>query len=253
MAKSYTVQLDVFEGPLQLLLEIIEHAELDITRVALARVTDQYLAHLQRYQDQGLADLSSFLVIAARLLQIKSEALLPKPPEREPGQEDVAGELARKLKTYKKFKQAAGFLNKRRREGLQSYIRLAPQPARRPTLDLAGFDSLDLRLAFIEALQAAPGPVKMDRVVIAPKVRIRDKIRLILDSLRRRRAASFRTLFQGATSRIEVVVSFLAVLELIKRKQIVARQDELFGDISLEPGDEWRDDQDTDFELEFEG
>jgi len=84
----YTVRLPVYEGPLDLLLELIERAELDITKIALAQVTDQYLAHLRSVAERDLADLASFLVVATRLLQIKSEALLPRPPEREPGEED---------------------------------------------------------------------------------------------------------------------------------------------------------------------
>ena len=82
---SYTVRLPVFEGPLDLLLELIERAELDITKVALAQVTDQYLSYLRQLETKDPSDLASFLVVAARLLQIKSEALLPRPPEREPG------------------------------------------------------------------------------------------------------------------------------------------------------------------------
>ena len=84
---GYTIELPVYQGPLDLLLELIERAELDITRVALAQVTDQYLAYLQQFSEYHLEDLASFLVIASRLLQIKSEALLPRPPVREPGEE----------------------------------------------------------------------------------------------------------------------------------------------------------------------
>jgi segregation and condensation protein A len=94
---TYTVRLPVYEGPLDLLLELIERAELDITKIALAQVTDQYLSHLRQITQRDLDDLASFLVVAARLLQIKSEALLPRPPEREPGEEDPGDALARQL------------------------------------------------------------------------------------------------------------------------------------------------------------
>ena len=82
--ESYTIHLPVYEGPLDLLLELIEQAELDITKIALAQVTDQYLSYLRQIPEHHLEDLTSFLIVAARLLQIKSEALLPRPPEREP-------------------------------------------------------------------------------------------------------------------------------------------------------------------------
>jgi len=98
----YAVQLPVFEGPLDLLLELIERAELDITRVSLAQVTHQYLEYLRLVPAHDLADLAAFLVVAARLLQIKSEALLPRPPTREPGEEDPGDALARQHIAYKK-------------------------------------------------------------------------------------------------------------------------------------------------------
>jgi Segregation and condensation protein ScpA len=125
---AYTVQLPVFEGPLDLLLHLIERAELDITRVALAQVTDQFLGYLAAMQERHMDEVVSFLVIAARLLQIKSEALLPRPPQREAGEEDPGEELARQLRLYKAFKKSAEFLQQRESLGLRSYLRLAPPP-----------------------------------------------------------------------------------------------------------------------------
>jgi segregation and condensation protein A len=99
---GYTVTITVYEGPLDLLLQLIEHAELDITAVALAKVTDQYLAYIHLMQVPA-DEISAFLVVAAKLLQIKSEALLPRPPVREVGEEDPAEALARQLRIYKRF------------------------------------------------------------------------------------------------------------------------------------------------------
>ena len=96
--RSYKVQTSVYEGPLDLLLSLIERAELDITAVSLASVTDQYLAHLQGLERMIPDEISAFLVIAAKLVQIKSEALLPRPPEREPGEEDPGESLVEQLK-----------------------------------------------------------------------------------------------------------------------------------------------------------
>src|SRR3990172_100954 len=115
---SYTVRLSVYEGPLDLLLDLIERAELDITKIALAQVTDQYLAHLRQVAQRDIADLASFLVVAGRLLQIKSEALLPRPPEREPGEEDPGDALALQLILYRQFKQVAAALAERVAAGL---------------------------------------------------------------------------------------------------------------------------------------
>ena len=107
---DYKVATPVYEGPLDLLLGLIKRAELDITRLALAQVTDQYLAHLKTLTTHEPDEVSAFLVIATRLLQIKSEALLPRPPDRAPDEEDPGEALARQLLTYKRFKEIAGIL-----------------------------------------------------------------------------------------------------------------------------------------------
>lgn len=246
-----TVLLPVYEGPLDLLLELIERAELDITKVSLAQVTDQYLAYLQRAPEHELADLASFLVVAARLLQIKSEALLPRPPLREPGEEDPGDALARQLIAYKRYKQVAIQLSKREAAGLRTYLRVAPPPTVEPKLDLSRITLADLQRALQQALAAVAGPT-LDEVVAAPKVRIRDKIVLIVDALRARGQTTFRRLLQHARSRLEIVVSFLAILELVKRRQVTVQQHELFGDIEIVPGAEWNATQDVELESEFE-
>ena len=108
---NYTVQLPVYAGPLDLLLQLIERDELDITKVALAQVTEQFLAHLKVLESLNLADIADFLVVAARLVLIKSEALLPRPVVRQPGEEDPADELARQLIAYKRYKEIAQLLH----------------------------------------------------------------------------------------------------------------------------------------------
>lgn len=249
---SYEVQLPVFEGPLDLLLELIERAELDITKVALAQVTDQYLAYLRRDTEHDLADLASFLVVAARLLQIKSEALLPRPPERAAGEEDPGEALARQLIAYKKYKQIAFHLAERGRQGLRSYLRLAAPPTIPPTLDLTGLVPDDLRRALEEALAPRPTGPGLESVVSALKVNIRDQIRLILASIRARGRTSFRRLLRKVSSRLEIVVTFLAVLELVKLRRVVAQQGQLFDDIELVPSETWREDQEAELDLEFD-
>ncbi len=246
---SYTVQLPVFEGPLDLLLHLIERAELDITRVALAQVTDQFLGYLAAMQERHMEEVVGFLVIAARLLQIKSEALLPRPPQRETGEEDPGEELARQLRLYKAFKKSAEFLQHRELLGLRSYVRLAPPPRVPPRFDLSSVTLADLTHAAALVFSRAPLAPPLNMVVSAPIVTIREQIRRIADAIRREGKAAFNRVIRGFQTKMEVVVAFLAMLELVKRRQVVARQFELFGEIELVPTDTWNDD--ADFDLEF--
>ena len=249
---AYTVLLPVYEGPLDLLLDLIERAELDITRVSLAQVTDQYLEYLRLIPAHDLADLASFLVVAARLLQIKSEALLPRPPTREPGEEDPADALARQLIAYKKYKQVAVLLAERELAGLRTYLRRAAPPAAETKLDPTGLSIEMLQRAMLGLLaEMASGP-QLDEVVAPPKVRIRDKIRMLLSALRAEGRTTFRRMLSSARTRLEIVVSFLAVLELVKRHQVVVQQPELFGDIEVLPGAAWRPNQEPELELDLE-
>jgi segregation and condensation protein A len=116
-------------------LSLIEKAELDITRLALAQVTDQYLSYIQQMDAVNAADISEFLVIAAKLIQIKSAALLPKPPVIEPEEEDPAEALARQLIEYKKFKLASQFFAGREENGLRTYLHIARTPKIEPRLE----------------------------------------------------------------------------------------------------------------------
>ncbi len=252
-ASNYTVQLPVFAGPLDLLLQLIEREELDITKVALAQVTDQFLAHLKVLEHQEIADLAEFLVIAARLILIKSEALLPRPVERAAGEEDPGDELARQLLAYKKYKQIAGMLKEREDANLRTYLRLAPPPKVEKKLDFSKLTPDDLLEAVRRALALMPDKPALGTVVAPPKVTIRDQIRLIVQSLRGQSGrVSFQKLLEGATSRLEVVVTFLAVLELIKRRKIEAQQAQMFGEIELISIGEWTEDEAGLAELEFE-
>jgi segregation and condensation protein A len=252
-SSNYTVQLPVFAGPLDLLLQLIEREELDITKVALAQVTDQFLAYIKVLENLDIADLAEFLVIAARLILIKSEALLPRPVERQPGEEDPGDELARQLIAYKKYKQIAGMLKEREEANLRTYLRLAPPPKVEKKLDFSKLTTLDLLEAVRRAMALTPDKPTLGTVVAAPKVTIRDQIRVIANSLRTQNGrASFQKLLATATTRLEIVVTFLAVLELIKRRKIEARQEQMFGEIELLSIGEWTEDEDVMAELEFE-
>ena len=247
---GYTVAIPIYEGPLDLLLRLIEHAELDITAVALALVTDQYLTHIRKMENARPDEISAFLVIAAKLIQIKSEALLPRPPVRDVSEDDPAENLARQLRIYKRFKEIANLLEGRDSLGLHTYIRLAPPPKFEGRLDLSEITIVDLLEAARATFLQEKEKQSLGTVISAPRVTIRQKIAFIANTLNKNKNSSFKALIDSANSRLEVVVTFLALLELVKRYRVSARQDTLFGNIEIERSDDW--DADEEFELEFE-
>jgi len=234
---TYEVRLPVFEGPLDLLLHLIERQELDITVIALAQVTDQYLAHLRTMDRIDPAYLADFLVVAARLLLIKSRLLLPQPPVvEEEEEEDVGDELVRQLREYQRFKAAARLLAEREAQGLRSYVRVAAPPALPHRADLSGLTLDDLLAAMRRVFQEGP-VVTVSRIVAPLVVSIGDKIAEIRGTLARRRRLLFSELTRRARSRVEVIVTFLALLELMKQRAVRARQEQLFGEIVVEAMD----------------
>jgi len=240
----------VYDGPLDLLLNLIEHAELDITSVSLAMVTDQYLAYINGLEQTNADEISAFIVIAAKLLQIKSEALLPRPPTRGPGEEDAGRSLVDQLKLYKRFKEIGGWLNAQEQANMRTYLRIAPPPKVEPKLDLTNLTLEKLvnaaEIAFAKEKEKQP----LGIIIAAPRVTIREKIDLISRTLKEVEHSTFRALLDAGASRLEIVVTFLALLELVKRYRVNAQQDGLFNDIDIARMDDWKDDEEM--ELEFE-
>lgn len=262
---NYSVVTPVYSGPLDLLLQLIERAELDITRLALAQVTNQYLAHIQGLTaaetDLPAEEVSAFLVIAARLVQIKSEALLPRPPVREASEEDPGDALARQLVTYKRFKELAEHLARREAAGLRAYYRSAPAPQVDFGFDLSGVTLDELAQAAQLIFASLIEPPALGSVVAPPRVTIREKIRLIAAYLRQNPRGAFADLLPAypaahpaanLPARLEVVVTFLALLELVKRRLIDVRQDGLFGPIQFEPSPTWQTDLPDEASLDLE-
>lgn len=247
---NYTVHTPVYEGPLDLLLNLIEHAELDITSVSLAMVTDQYLVYINSLEQINADEISAFLVIAAKLLQIKSEALLPRPPVREPGEEDVGRSLVDQLKLYKRFKEIGGWLHERQDLNLRTYLRIAPPPKVEPKLDMSNLTLEKLVAAAVEAFSKENEKKPLGDVIAPPRVTIREKIDLIAKLMKDVERSTFRSLLNQGASRLEIVVTFLAMLELVKRYRIHAHQEGLFDDIEIERMEEWTDDEEI--EIEFE-
>ncbi len=246
---GYTVTTPVYEGPLDLLLQLIEHAELDITALSLALVTDQYLDHINQMQVPA-DEISAFLVVAAKLIQIKSEALLPRPPVREAGEEDLGESLARQLRIYKRFKEISNWLDEREKLNLRTYLRVAPPPKVEGRLDLSNITLDDLLAAAQDIFSEEAEKQALGTVISAPRITIREKIILIAERLEKSHKATFSGLLGKRPSRLEVVVTFLALLELVKRYRISTLQEGLFSEIRIEKLEEWGTDEEL--EIEFE-
>lgn len=250
---EYLIQTDIYNGPLDLLLELIERAELDITLLSLAQVTDQFLATVRAMETNRPDDVSAFIVIAARLIQLKSAALLPKAPV-EIGEIDEASDddLATQLIRYRRYKQLAETLSYIEDTGFRSYERLAaPNLGIEPPLDLQ--DLTLEKMASVASLlfRKKAQPKAVSTVLAGPRLTIKDRILTILDRLKRGKTFLFSSLFRGnrpgnepindentpVESKVTVVVTFLAMLELMKRRVIQISQPERFGDIEIEPLD----------------
>lgn len=232
---DFSLTLPAFHGPLDLLLHLIESSELDITEVSLLQVTDQYLRHLRSREQIDLGALADFIAIGARLLLLKSRALLPRDPDAADDDEDdpaadIRG-LVEALRDYRRFKQAAEFL--RSRDGGHGTYRreVAPPKVVLPT----GLDTVTLA-SLVETIREVIARLPEDEPageVEREPVRLRDRITRLADVLDRDGRTSFRRLIEEATSRTMVIVDFMAVLELIKQRYLAAQQSAAFGDIEL--------------------
>ena len=231
---EYQVHLPEYQGPLALLLDLIEQARLDITRLALAQITDQFLAHVRAMQVRSPELISAFLVVASRLLYIKTQALLPtaaSPTETGEEEADPGEVLLRQLQTYRRFREAGRWLQARHEAGLTCFpsgFHGGARVSRFPSLE--GYTPEDLARAARRLLAPQePTPVTLPR----PRVSVRERLQALWSALRRvRRLSFFRWLRTGTRPTREVVVaSFLALLELLKQRRVRAEQPDLFADI----------------------
>ncbi|NMA12315.1 MAG: segregation/condensation protein A [Chloroflexi bacterium] len=229
----YQIETDVYQGPLDLLLELIEKAELDITVLSLAQVTDQFLETVKQMEEDDPSEVSAFIVIAARLILIKSRALLPQPPGVISDLDEDSGEdLAQQLILYRRFKQLAGWLYQREDIHFQSYERLsAPNLDFEPPLDLSNFSLERLQQLAAELFAREAEKPALSTILSQPRITIGHRIMALTQKLKQRGKTSLFSMLSG--DRIETVVTFLAMLELIKRNLVDIRQDDLFGDIEI--------------------
>jgi segregation and condensation protein A len=227
------IHLPIFEGPLELLLRLIERDDLDITAVSLVAVADQYLQAIRTEEGFDPGALSEFVAIGARLVYLKSRALLPAPPAEavDLEEDNVGRELVDMLVEYRRYAAVADDLQVRQEAGMRHYPRLAPPPARPEGPGLDGV-TLDLmRKIMAQVLKRLPPQPRG----LVPRMRISlaQRVAALRERLARERRFSFRDLIAESKSRSEVVVSFLAVLELIKAGACEAKQAETWGEIEV--------------------
>jgi len=232
---STRVQLEIFEGPLDLLLHLIKKNEISITDIPIAAITEQYLATLEVMQSLNLDVAGEFLVMAATLVHIKSRMLLPAgddTTEDDEDGEDPREELIRRLLEYQRFKDAAEQLGQREILARDVFIRSGTPLEEVTVPNLREVSVFELLTALRRVLERLP----KDNVheVTLDKITVREKMTLLLDRLRGSAQVLFESLFSDIKSRMEVVVTFLAMLELVKVRAIRIFQDESGGPIQIE-------------------
>jgi len=222
------IHLDIFEGPLDLLLYLIKKNHINVYDIPIAEVTKQYLQFLELMKLLDINIASEYLVMAANLISIKSKMLLPKEEVCEEEELDPREELVKKLLEYEKFKEAAEFLKKKERERLKYVTRSDPLPQKEIYLEASIFDLIN---AFKKALKEVPKEVFFE--VIKDEYTVEEKMHDLLHLLLVKEKISLEELFSSAKNKLEIIAIFLAILELIKLKEVVAIQKELFGSILI--------------------
>ncbi|MFQ5586902.1 MAG: segregation and condensation protein A [Thermodesulfobacteriota bacterium] len=224
---DYRVKLDMFEGPLDLLLHLIKKNEVDIYDIPIATITEQYLEYLEMIKRFNLEIAGEFLLMAATLLHIKSRMLLPlgDEPDESEDEGDPREELIRRLLEYQRYKDAAVQLGERSLLGRDVFMKgTAPTEEVNGDGGLMNLSLFDLMEALKEVFERAPGTASLN--LSAEQFSVIDKINEVMGFLRERTSASFTSLFSRDTVKTEIVATFLAVLELVKMRMIHIHQSE---------------------------
>ena len=233
---SYDVHLDIFEGPLDLLLYLIRREEIDIYDIPIAYVTRQYLEYVELMRMLNLDQAGEFLLMAATLMEIKSRMLLPREETAEEEEEDPREELVQRLLEYQRYKELSGWLERREEDQRDVFYRAVPVEGaeeRTPTLERVSLFSL---LAALKAAMSHAPRIALHRVSVA-EVSVDERMEFVLTTLDRRDRIAFMDLVAGA-ERIVMAVTFIAILELIRTRKIVARQSRAYGAIWIYRGAE---------------
>lgn len=246
---DYQINLGFFEGPLDLLLHLVKKNKFEVNDISLSKVTEQYLDYIRKMQELDLDFAGDFLLTAAQLMQLKSRTLLPSHNAEEDLEENSPHELVTKLLEYKQFKELAGELKEREEVGSLFYSRENEELIEEITSDLPDLNPLenvtldDFRQAFVKALKDAEERAKLldeeeeedgRPQFKVEEITLKDKmleVEAIVENLPE--GIGFSKLFSKTTHRIEVVVTFLALLELMKLKKIKVTQGDLYGEITL--------------------
>lgn len=226
----YEVRLSAFEGPLDLLLQLVERKSLPITEVSLSQVTDGYLRRVEQ-MDVPPEEMSYFLVVASRLLLLKSRYLLPRPPQETP--EPTGEDLAEQLKVYQRFKLAATRL--RELEGRASYSQLLPPPVPKPAAPVVSLPLASLERALRRSLKRLEGVLPDGPPVSGERLRLADVVATAEKLLRQDGKVSLEQLAGPGADRRVLVVAFLAALDLVRRRRARAVQERLFAPVLLYP------------------
>ncbi|MDR1434087.1 ScpA family protein [Candidatus Endomicrobiellum devescovinae] len=225
---TYDIHLDAFEGPLDLLLHLIKKNDLEINEIKIADITAEYLSYLDLMKELNIDVAGEFLVMASTLMQIKSKSLLPSDNGKDSEEDDPFDQLKNRLLEYQKYKEVGKLLSYKINENSQIYYRPEPVISKQDfVLDATIFD---LMSSFRDALTALPDNIKE---IMYQEIPIENKIREILDILEGKQYVSFTEILKLQNTRLALIVCFMAVLELVKNKQIVAKQSELFSEIRI--------------------
>lgn len=224
----YKIKLEQFEGPLDLLLQLIEQEEMDITQVSLANVTEQYLVYLNESPDISTEELADFLVVAAKLLLIKSRTLLPQLQM----DEEEGTDLEQQLKIYKEFYEASKILHKMILKRKFLFSRERPVvPIEKVFNPPKSITADRLRLLFAGILRELEPWVNLPSEVMVKTISIRERIANIQEMITNQVSLSFKNLLKSANNKTDIIVTFLALLELVKQRTIMVVQDKVFEDI----------------------
>jgi segregation and condensation protein A len=229
---TYKVKIEQFEGPLDLLLSLIEEQKLDIVKLSLATVTDQYLEHIKNNKEIHLENLSDFLSVAAKLILIKSKALLPLLKLTDEEEEEIE-DLTEKLKEYKKFKEVSlkiGQMDKLRKISVSREGYWGVKSFFYPPADLGVFD---LKKHFQLILAEIPLIEKLEEELVKEVITLEEKICDLQKFLTQKIETSFSEIVSNSSEKIEVIISFLAMLEMVKQRMIWVEQGNLFSEIKL--------------------
>ena len=224
---AYHVSLDSFEGPMDLLLHLISQARIEIREIFVSPIIDQYLDFMEQMPVEHMERTSEFVAMAARLLEIKSRWLLPKPSVQEEDPDQLENDLIRQLELYRQYKQARGLLRQKQQQAELVFYRLPEERYQEERIEpgnltleklVAAFERMQLRLAQPDRDAAREDHIQRDAFTV------REKVLHITRRLKQSGRIGFLSLFEGASTREEVIVTFLALLEMAKNNLVLVEQ-----------------------------